>query len=83
MLAIAFRAAMLDGRIYGQIGDEPQAMFRSLGVVAAVAVAFGLGQMNSDFAGIEDSPTFVFLIVATTVVLGWLLWGGAPRLGGR
>ena len=86
---MAFRAALLDGRIYDLIGDEPQAMFRSLGVVAAVAVAFGLGQMNSDFAGIEDSPTFVFLVVASTVVLGWLLWGtiayviGSRVLGGE
>ena len=88
MLAMAIRAAMLDGRIYGQIGDEPQAMFRSLGIVVAVAVAFGLGQMNSDFAGLQGSPTLVLLVVATTVVLGWLLWGtiayivGSRVLGG-
>ena len=86
---MAFRAAILDGSVYREIGDEPGAMFRSLGVVAAVAVAFGLGQMNSEFAGIEDSPTFVFLVMASTVVLGWLLWGtiayiiGSRVMGGE
>ena len=45
--------------------------------------------MNSEFAGIEDSPAFVFLVMASTVVLGWLLWGtiayiiGSRVMGGE
>ncbi len=53
MLLVALRAALLDGRIYREIGEEPQAMFRALGTVIAVAVAFGLGLMNTDFECIE------------------------------
>ncbi len=85
---MAIRAAMLDGSVYREIGDEPGAMFRSLGIVLAVAVAVGLGQMNSDFVGLEGSPTLVLLVVTSTVVLGWLLWGtiayvvGSRALGG-
>ena len=59
MLAFAMRAALLDGRIYREIGEEPRAMFRALGTVLAAAVAFGLGLMNADFEGFcgERLPT--------------------------
>ncbi len=86
---MAVRAAMLDGRIYHEIGEEPRAMFRALGTVIAVAIAFGLGLMNTDFEGIEDSPMLVLLVASTTMVLGWLLWGtiayivGSRALGGQ
>ena len=89
MLALAMRAALLDGRIYREIGEEPAAMFRALGTVLAVAIAFGLGLMNRDFEGIEDSPMLVLLVASTTMVLGWLLWGtiayivGSRALGGQ
>ncbi len=85
---MAVRAAALDGRVYSEIGDEPGAMFRSLAVVLVAAVAVGLGQMNSEFAGFEGSQTLVFLVWATTVMIGWLLWGtvayivGSRVLGG-
>ena len=89
MLALALRAALLDGRIYREIGEEPAAMFRALGTVIAVAIAFGLGLMNTDFESIEDSPMLVLLVASTTIVLGWLLWGtiayivGSRALGGQ
>ena len=47
MLVLALRAALLDGRIYREIGEEPVAMFRALGTVIAVAIAFGLVHTNS------------------------------------
>ncbi len=89
MLLLAMRAALLDGRIYREIGEEPRAMFRALGTVLAVAVAFGLGLTNTEFEAFEDSPTQVFLVASTTMVLGWLLWGtiayivGSRALGGQ
>ena len=89
MLVLAMRAALLDSRVYAEIDEEPQAMFRALGVVLAVAIASGLGLMNTEFQAIEDSPTRVLLVTASTVVLGWLLWGtvayliGTRLLGGR
>ncbi len=89
MLVLAMRAALLDGRIYREIGEEPAAMFRALGTVIAVAIAFGLGLMNTDFEAFEDSPMLVFLVASTTIVLGWLLWGtiayivGSRALGGH
>ncbi len=89
VLVLAMRAALLDGRIYHEIGEEPAAMFRALGTVLAVAIAFGLGLMNRDFEGIQDSPMLVLLVASTTMVLGWLLWGtiayivGSRALGGQ
>ena len=89
MLVLAMRAALLDGRIYREIGEEPRAMFRALGTVLAVAIAFGLGLMFTDFESTQDSPIRVFLVVSNTVVLGWLLWGtiayvvGSRALGGQ
>ncbi len=83
------RAALLDGRIYREIGEEPVAMFRALGTVIVVAIAFGLGLMNTDFEAFEDSPMLVLLVASTTMVLGWLLWGtiayivGSRALGGQ
>ncbi len=75
MLVLAIRAALLDGRIYREIGEEHGEMFRALGTVLAAAIAFGLGLMNTDFEGFQDSPTQVLLVASTTMVLGWLLWG--------
>ncbi len=89
MLVLPMRAALLDGRIYREIGEEPAAMFRALGTVLAAAIAFGLGLMSTDFEGFQDSPTQVFLVASTTMVLGWLLWGtiayivGSRALGGQ
>ena len=89
MLGMAFRAVILDGSVYREIGDEPGAMFRSLGTVLVVALAAGLGLMSTEFQTIEDSPTGVLLVTASTVVLGWLVWGtvayliGTRLLGGR
>ena len=89
VLVLAMRAALLDGRIYREIGEEPGAMFRALGTVLAAAIAFGLGLMNAEFEGIEDSPMLVLLVASTTMVLGWLLWGtiayivGSRALGGQ
>ena len=89
MLVLAMRAALLDGRIYREIGEEPAAMFRALGTVLSVAIAFGLGLMFTEFESFEDSPMRVFLVASNTVVLGWLLWGtiayvvGSRALGGQ
>ena len=89
LLFNALRAAVLDGRVYQEIGEEPEHMFRAFGVVAAVALAFGLGIMNLSFEGLEGSPTLVLLIGGGTVMFGWLLWSsmayliGTRVLGGR
>lgn len=82
MLAQAIRAALLDGRVYKEIGDEPEAMFRALGVVVGVAIAFGLGIMSTPFQGLEDSPGLVLAVAISTAMLSWLLWASVAYLIG-
>ena len=89
MLAQIIRAAFLDRRLYKEIGDEPGAMFRALGMVVAVAVAYGLGIMNTPSEGQVESAGLVLLRAMSTVMLGWLLWAslayfiGTRVLGGQ
>ena len=68
------RAAIFDGRFYKAIGDSPEAMFRSLAVVAAAGIAFGLGIRSITIEGRDEGSATLMLLGFTTVVIGWLLW---------
>ena len=73
MLEQVVRAAFLDGRVYRNIGEGPEFMFRALGVVAVAGIAFGLGIRNASFQDI-DSRTVVMLLAFSTMVMGWVIW---------
>ena len=68
------RAAFFDGRVYRTIGDTPEAMFRSLAVVAAAGIAFGLGIRGIIIEGRDDGPTAFMLLAFSTAIIGWLVW---------
>jgi hypothetical protein len=78
MLKLALRAAVFDGRVFGEIGEEPKDMFRSLGVVAVAAIAFGLGiRSNIDVAadtGELVQVNLTMLIAMLTIVTSWAVW---------
>ena len=89
MFEQAVRAAVFDSRVYKEIGEGPESMFRAMGVVGATAIAFGLGIRSTDVEGLEDAQALVALMGAMTVVVGWLLWSlvvymmGTRLFGGR
>jgi hypothetical protein len=77
VLARALRAIILDGRMYRQIGDEPQEMFYALIIVIFAAAAFGLGLQHSTFASFEGAPpSMIAAMVASTKVTSWVIWAG-------
>lgn len=77
MLKRALRAALLDGRVYREIGDEPEDTFSALAVVLATAIAFALGVRSIPTPNFGDTPPLMVILVAiSTIVSGWLAWTG-------
>ncbi len=69
------RAAALDPRAYEGIGEQPEDMFRALGVVAVVGIAFSVGVRalpGIDFG--DTSPLSTVLISLSTVLTGWFAY---------
>ena len=69
------RAAILDPRAYEGIGEEPEEMFRALGVVVVVGIAFSVGVRAFpafDFG--NASPLSAVMVSLSTVMTGWLIY---------
>ena len=83
MLARAFRATILDGRVYRQIGDDPREMFTSLMIVVLSGAALGLGVRSVVVGTFEGSPTLLFVLVGiSSRITGWFLWAGSVYILG-
>jgi hypothetical protein len=67
-------AARLDARTYEEVEADPTAMGQAMAVVAASALAAGVGSISSGATG----------VVAAVVgaVVGWFLWAGVTWLVG-
>ena len=87
MLSHAARAAIFDRRVYERITDEPEYMFRAVGIVGVAGVSFGLGRIALEVGDVDR----VIVLVGTIskVFLGWMAWAtiayllGTPLLHGR
>ena len=86
MLRVAVRAALFDGTVFDEIGEEPEDMFRALGVVLVAAIAFGLGVRSvldtgagSD-NGVEINLTM--FIAISSIVTSWAIWSAMVWLLG-
>ncbi|HAL48077.1 MAG: hypothetical protein FI707_17740 [SAR202 cluster bacterium] len=75
MLNQALRAALLDSSVFDEFSEEPESMFRSMGVVFVAALGFGLGiwsEFRTGAASDESSALLMLMFVAvSTIVLGW------------
>ena len=89
MLAHAARAAIFDRRVYERITDEPEHMFRAVGIVGVAGVAFGLGVVAIGGPSVEQSPVLALVGSISNVFLGWMVWAtvvyllGTHLLGGK
>ena len=86
MLKVVVRAALFDGTVFAEIGEEPEDMFRALGVVLVAAIAFGLGIRSViDVAPGGDNtidPNLAMFVVISTIVTSWAVWSGMVWLLG-
>ena len=88
MLEPLIRAAILDGRVYRNMGEEPEHLFRAMGLVLAAAVAFWLGLSNQPELSSESSRAFLAFAALASMMVGWVLWSlvayviGTRLLGG-
>jgi len=77
VLARAFRAIILDGRMYRQLSDEPQEMFYAIGLVLISAAAFGYGFQATYPDIASNAPEgLVFIVAATSRVTSWVAYSG-------
>ena len=74
MLKQAVRAAFFDRRVYKEINEGGESMFLAFVVVAAVAVAFGLGIRDVTVEGFEDAQGLLVLVAISTMMVAWGLW---------
>ena len=78
MLRVAVRAALFDRTVFREIGEDPQDMFRALGVVLVAAVAFGLGIRTFFDSGPSPGDlletNLTMFIAMSTIVTGWAIW---------
>ena len=77
---------MFDGTVFGEIGEEPEHMFRALGTVLVAAVAFGLGiRTILDVSAGADNAIDINLrmfVAMSTILTGWAVWTGMVWLLG-
>jgi len=84
MLEQIVRAAILDGRIYRDLGESPEVLFRAMGIVLLAALAFGLGMRNEAVLGYgDDDQILKIFVAASSVFLGWVLWSFVSFVIGR
>ena len=74
MLKQAVRAAFFDRRVYKEINEGGESMFPAFIVVAAAAVAFGLGVRDVTVEGFEEAQGLLVLMAVSTIIVGWGLW---------
>ena len=83
MLYRAAKAAILDGRIYHRIGDDPQEMFNAVMIVAMAALALGLGVGSASASNLQSSPSqLTMALMASTKLTMWIYWTGIVYLIG-
>ena len=87
MFSLALRAALLDGSVFDEIRDRPEAMFSALGIVLIAGVAFGLGVWNMTRVPGEvgfrlDQNLSLFVTISTTFT-SWFVWSILIWLLGR
>lgn len=69
------RAAALDPRAYEGIGEQPEDMFRALGVVMVVGIAFSVGVRALPGIDFGDTPPLSAVLVSlSTVMTGWIVY---------
>ena len=84
MLERAIRAIILNRGMYREIGDDPQEMFYSLGIVLIAAAAFGFGlgyAVDANSYGV--SSALLITMAASSKVTSWVIWAGFAYLIGR
>lgn len=78
MLRLAARAALFDGSVFTEIMEQPEYMFRALGVVVVAAVAFGLGiRTLIDVTVATDNQidtNFRMFVAMSTIITSWAVW---------
>mgnify|MGYP003325697976 CR=1 FL=1 len=85
----ALQSSLLNRRIYSTVRDTPEAMFRSLAVVMASGISFGLGVRAAPIPNSEVSPEFQMMLALSTMLIGWMIWTtvvyvlGSFLLGGK
>ena len=75
-----FRAALFDGSVYSELDDQPEHMFRALGMVLVAALAFGAGVWSVFREGAKPDElmelNLVLFVGIATIVMGWVVWTG-------
>ena len=78
MLKVVVRAALFDGTVFAEIGEEPEDMFRALGTVLVASIAFGLGIRSViDVVPGGDNAidtNLAMFIAMLTIVSSWAVW---------
>ena len=69
------RAAALDPKAYDGIGEQPEDMFRALGVVMVVGIAFSVGVRTLPGIDFGNTPPLSAVLVSlSTILMGWLVY---------
>lgn len=73
-----FRAAFFDGSVFSEIDEQPEHMFRALGMVFFAALAFGAGiwsvfRHDADTNKMMDLNLVLF-VGMSTILMGWVMW---------
>ncbi|MCI0437859.1 MAG: YIP1 family protein [Chloroflexi bacterium] len=91
MLLQMLRAAILDGRVYSELAEQPSYVLRSFIIVGAAAVAFGVSLRSIEFAGLDESSGFLgflgmanlaMILGVATIFVSWVVWAGFAFLLG-
>ena len=75
-----FRAALFDGSVYRELDEQPEHMFRALGMVFIAALAFGAGIWSYFRQGARPDElmelNLVLFVGIATIIMGWVVWTG-------
>ena len=83
MFERALRAALLNRTAYDDLTDHPEGTLHAVLVVAAAAIAFGLGMRDQPIEGFEKAEgllaylgvqNVVMLVAINSIAVGWVLW---------
>lgn len=69
---------MFDGGVYREIDDQPEHMFRALGMVFVAALTFGAGVWSYFRSGARPEEmtelNLVLFVGISTIMMGWVVW---------
>lgn len=83
MLNRAFRAAILQGRLYDELTDEPEEIFYALAIVILSGAALGIGIQFMGLPKWEGAPWWLFAAFSVWArVVGWFMWAGVAFIVG-